>query len=370
MLTKTKYLEVVVVLAIPFLFLLQSTFGFLVIFGLLVLCVAVNFKKSFSSNILLVVFIFTLSVFPVLLIFQHGLSHVFYYLMTVFSILTAKIISELKLKQLLYLFSFIFWFFVAFSLVGYYLNRDLVEPFSGLVDGSSTNGIPSYLIVLQIIYSLVYYSVNKRLPVTAVFFTIIIAVLGIGRGSIYTSVLILFLTLTFNFYIDLKAKRYKLVIYFLLLCFSVLLFLAINVDMFFLYLESRTKALQGLSDPYRNRILYEYISLIEWWQVLLGGQYKGTVISSLYDGNPHISFVRSHAYLGLLYTLLIAFSPLLFIFYTRKFIDSFIFLTLTSVLVLRSLSEPILFPTALDIFYYLIFFVYFKYFYYSKMHWT
>ncbi|MFD2229739.1 hypothetical protein [Alkalimarinus sediminis] len=366
MFIKTDTFAFIIIFAIPYVFLLQSTFGFILILFLLALFVFANLNKGMSSNTLLLISFYSIFVFPVIVSFQHGFSHVFYYSMTLLLILASNIVSNLDIKRLLLIFGSLFWSFVTFSLIVYYYNRDLSEPFSGLVEGSSTNGIPSYLIVLQIVYSLTYYIVNKRLPVVAVLFTILIAIFGIGRGSIYTAVLIMLCSVSLNFYIDFMTRRYRSVSMVLVVFIVLFLFVVINIDVFVGYLEARTKALQGLNDPYRNRILYEYVSLMSWWQVLIGGEYQGTVISSLYEGNPHISFIRSHAYLGLFYTLAIILSPLLFIFYTKRLIDSLVFLSFTSILLLRSLSEPILFPTALDLFYYLIFFMYFRNLYQYK----
>ncbi|HHQ4443927.1 TPA: hypothetical protein ACSP1W_003193 [Aeromonas veronii] len=136
--------------------------------------------------------------------------------------------------------------------------------------------------------------------------------------------------------------------------------------MLYVFLDGRTEALHGIVEQYRNIIMIEYFSNIKWWQVFVGGEFKGTVISELYDDNPHIAFVRSHAYFGVFYTLLVMLSPLIFFLKSRTYLDSFVFFVFALLLLLRAWSESILFPTALDFFYYLIFYVYFRYSFGSK----
>ena len=358
-----NFFEFFVIFSIPFLFLVQEVYSFAAILIILLIYACVNFEDCFSINVLLIAGLFTVSFIPVLLISQHNYSHFFYYLMTISCLLAARGVSRAGVVRLFPIFQALFWFFVLFSLLVYYYYRDLAEPFSGLVKGSSTNGIPSYLIVIQVVYSLSFYCVKRHLPIVSVLFTLLVAILGIGRGSIYIALVILLISLFLNFFIDVKRRRYGWIVLYLLVLLSGVLLLIANIELLVDYLNAKTKALQGLSDPYREQILLEYLSSIKWWQVYLGGRYDGSVVETLYNGNPHIAFIRSHAYLGVFYTILVLLSPLYFVFFSRVAFSSGVFFLFSSILLVRALSEPILFPTALDFFYFLLFFLYYQSFY-------
>lgn len=347
-------------------FLIQSKYGFVALSFLLVAYFFIVRGSVFSSNNLFVIIIFSFFTLPSAYVFQHGMSHFFYFFLTVACFLSAGAFSRLDVYSVFRIIQVVFFSYVVFAFVVYYVYRDLPEPFSGFVEGSSTNGIPSYLIVLQVVYSLLCYSVKKRLPVFPAILTLIVALLGIGRGSIYVAFLIVALSFIINFYIDIMSKRYFSIIGFFCLFLALIGVVLINIDSVYAFLDGRTKALHGIVDPYRNRIAIEYFLSLQWWQIIIGGEYKDTVISDLYDNNPHISFIRSHAYFGIFYTLALMLSPFFFFFKSRSYLYSIVFFSFTLLLLLRALSEPIFFPTALDFFYYLIFYAYYRYVFKAK----
>lgn len=356
----------VIPFSVLYVFILQSQYGFVALLFFLAGYSMVVSRGSFSRNEIFFVLLFSISVFPSLFFFQHGVSHYFYFFLTLICFLSASAFSRLNAYLIFMIIRTVFFSYVFFAFLVYYFYRDLAEPFSGLVEGSSTNGIPSYLIVVQVLYSLVYYLVRKRLPALSSLLTLIVALLGIGRGSIYIALMIVLVSVFINIFIDVFSGRYFSIIIFLSVLVVGVVFIQLNLDMLYVFLDGRTKALHGIVDPYRNIIMIEYFSNIKWWQVFIGGEFKGTVISELYDDNPHIAFVRSHAYFGVFYTILVMLSPLIFFLKSRSYLDSFVFFVFALLLLLRACSEPILFPTALDFFYYLIFYVYFRYSFGSK----
>lgn len=367
---KSRVLDWAVIFLVPFLFLLQSPYGFVAIFLLLLIHLSANYKICFSKNSLIILSAFPFFVFPVFVSSLHGYSHFFYFLLTILTFFSAKSLSEVPLYKLFIIVRALFWTFTLFAFFVYWSYRDLAEPFSGLIEGSSTNGIPSYLIVFQVVYSLLFFALNQRLPIVSVLFTILIAILGIGRGSIYVSALILLFSFSFNFFLALAPQHHSRLLLYSSIFLGVFILFYFSVDYILAYLDARTKALQGVYDPYRERILYEYLSKISWWQVFSGGAYENTVISSLYDNNPHIAFIRSHAYLGVWYFIFIIFSPLFFFLFSRSLLNSVVFFCFSALLLLRAASEPILFPTALDLFYFVIFFVYSKRFLKTVAWWS
>jgi len=182
-------------------------------------------------------------------------------------------------------------------------------------------------------------------------------VLGIGRGSILAALLIILLSIFFNVIVDVSRRRFALMLSgFLLVLISAFLLLA-NFDVIYSFLDSKTKITQGLYDPYRAKIIVEYVGLIDSITIFTGASYDGTVISSMYSNNPHVSIIRGHAYMGLSVLLLI-FSPFYFFLMNGRLLDRFIFFSFTMILIFRSLSEPILFPTLLDFIYFYLFWLY------------
>lgn len=354
------FLGAVVAYSILAVFILQSQYGFVALLFSLTAYFMVVRHGAFSKNEIFLVLLFSVAIFPSLCFLQHGASHYFYYFLTLICFLSASAFSRLGAYSIFIVTRMLFFSYVLFAFLVYYLYRDLAEPFSGLVEGSSTNGIPSYLIVVQVLYSLVYYSVHKRLPAISALLTLIVALLGIGRGSIYVALMIVVVSVFINSLIDVISRRYFSIILLLSALVIGVGFILLNLDVLYALLDGRTKALHGFVDPYRNRIVVEYFANLKWWQVFVGGDFKGTVISSLYDNNPHVAFICSHAYMGMIYTICILLSPLIFLLKSRSYLDSAIFFVFSSFLLLRAWSEPILFPTALDFFYYLIFCFYFR----------
>lgn len=354
------FLGAVVAYSVLAVFILQSQYGFVALLFSLAAYFMVVRHGTFSKNEIFLVLLFSVAIFPSLFFLQHGASHYFYYFLTLICFLSASAFSRLGAYSIFIVMRMLFFSYVLFAFLVYYLYRDLAEPFSRLVEGSSTNGIPSYLIVVQVLYSLVYYTVHKRLPALSSLLTLIVALLGIGRGSIYVSLMIVVASIFINLIIDVISGKYFSIIVLLSALVVGFGFILLNLDVLFAFLEVRTKALHGIVDPYRNRIMIEYISSVKWWQVFVGGEFKDTVISSLYDNNPHIAFIRSHAYMGIFYTIFVLLSPLIFLLKTRSYLDSVVFFVFSLFLLLRAFSEPILFPTALDFFYYLIFCFYFR----------
>ena len=126
-------------------------------------------------------------------------------------------------------------------------------------------------------------------------------------------------------------------------------------------LVGQTKFSEGLLDPYRAEIFDEYLSKLDYFSLLFGADYSGTVIATQYDGNPHISYVRTHAYYGFFGLLFVVFSPMLILLSNKKLLYKFVFLSFILFALIRALSEPLLFPTLLDFFYFSYFFMFFRY---------
>lgn len=310
-------------------------------------------------GLVLAVLIFLLPSFS----FYHGLSPLFYTCSTLFVAGAAFSFSKLSVARSLKSLHIAFWFFWGVTLYLWWLHRNSAEPLGDIIPGSSTNGIPSYFIVLQVAVSLSFLLCHSRLPVLTPIATLVVAFLGLGRGSIVVALALLMASLVFNFLFFYGRSFLVRSVLCFLLFLVVVIFLIIGFyvlgDFFSAYIE-RSKFSSGLMDPYRAIILIEYLNGLDFLGILFGGSYDGTVIDLKYDGNPHLAFIRTHAFYGIFGLLLVVLSPL-FLFAARKplryRVVGFSFLCL---LLVRALTEPILFPTLLDFFYLYVFLIFFK----------
>jgi len=319
--------------------------------------------KAINLIVLLgVLLVFIIVSVPSVLL-RHGLSPLFYVCSTAFVAGAAFGFSRLPLTRSLQSLLMVFWFFWGLTLCLWWGHRDSVEPLGEIIPGSSTNGIPSYFIVLQVAVSLSFLLCHSRLPILTPIATLVVAFLGLGRGSIVVALALLMASVVFNFLFFYGRSFLVRSTLFFLLFLAVLIFLILGFyvlgDFFSAYIE-RSKFSSGLMDPYRAIILIEYLNRLDFLGVLFGGSYDGSVIDLKYDGNPHIAFIRTHAFYGVFGLLLVVLSPF-FLFAARKplryRVVGFSFLCL---LLVRALTEPILFPTLLDFFYLYVFLIFFK----------
>lgn len=297
--------------------------------------------------------------------FNHGLSPVFYLFSTFSAFYAAKYFIEPSIKEVSRCLEVVFWLAI-FAIGCIAFNYwDYPEPFGEVIPGSSTNGIPSYLIVLQIALSLAMFLKSKKLPVWAPIFTLAVAVFGLGRGSIAVAGMILVSSILINFLLKEMMIMTRISVMFfcaLAVLLALMVFgLFFDYELFFDNLIDQSKFREGLLDPYRMEILDEYLNKLNYFSFLFGSDYSGTVIASRYDGNPHIAYVRTHAYYGFFGLLFVTLSPLLIMFSNKKLFYKFVFLSFILFALIRALSEPLFFPTLLDFFYFLYFFMFFKY---------
>lgn len=302
--------------------------------------------------------IFCFFCFPSILSMNHGLSSIFYMLSTIAIFFAAKSFCQHSFEELLYCFRVVFGasiFGIGFVLFTYWGHP---EPLGEAIPGSSTNGIPSYLIVLQVTLTVSNYLASKKLPIISPILTLVVAFFGLGRGSLIISALILLLSIFGNLLIRGILLRQR--VFALLFIFVIVAIAMTNFDLLTDFVVDGTKLREGLVDPYRMEIFYQYINKIDAWSLIAGSDYAGTVISAQYDGNPHISLIRTHAYFGVFVFLIVYLSPFLIFISNRPIVDKIIVFLLIDLILFRALSEPILFPTLLDFFYFCLFFMFFK----------
>jgi hypothetical protein len=290
----------------------------------------------------------------------HGLSPIFYVFSTFSVFFAAK--AMVHYPPRIFFNSFRLIYTVMILAIGMILYKywGHPEPFGEVIEGSSTNGIPAYLIIVQICFSLSSYLVKGRLPILSPILTGVVAFFGNGRGSLVIAGLIIAASLVFNL-LRVHSMSWKRGLGFLVLFFSALVFILLNGAEWLDLLNRYTKLSVGLIDTNRLQIWDEYLQRINPWTLFVGASYEGTVIETLYRDNPHIAYIRTHSFFGLPATLAAMASPFFVFLLKRELMAQLVFFFFIGMAALRAATEPLLFPTLLDFFYFLCFFLYVRY---------
>ena len=291
---------------------------------------------------------------------SHGFSPQFYFGSTCATFFAAMAATRHSPKLFLRSFRAIYVaavLAIAAALYAYWGSR---EPLGMAIEGSSTNGIPAYLIVIQIGLSLASFLVKGRLPLLSPLTTVAVAFFGSGRGSLVVAGMIMVISAAFNIAFVRDQHRLRRAVFLIIMSIVVTGLLLFGTAILELATQY-TKLSVGLVDENRLEILDQYLGKIDPWTAIVGADYTGTVIDYEYYGNPHISYIRAHSLFGLPITILALVSPLIPMLSDRSWKDKLVFSSFIGLAAARALSEPIFFPTLLDFFYFTYFFLFFRY---------
>lgn len=297
--------------------------------------------------------------------FNHGITPVFYLSVLPLVILAANVFAGRSHGHVVECLKNVHWMFVVGIAIGLAMHWDDPEPLGAIFPGSSTNGLPSYLIVVQIAFSIAHFLKNGRLPLLSAIATFAVAVFGLGRGSMIVAALILIFGIMINVMTSENKSDRK--VFFTTVCLFSLpisLYFYANFDDLMASVElliEGSKFSSGVLDEHRGRIIDDYLNKIDAWSLIFGAAYDGTSIVLNYGGNPHNSFIRVHSFYGLAGLLFVASSLLLIMASNRHRIHKRVTLVLVVLALIRATSEPIFFPSTLDFFYFLYFFLYFNF---------
>lgn len=221
-------------------------------------------------------------------------------------------------------------------------------PLEEMISGSSSNVITSFLIVLQATFSILNYSVNRRFDIFPALITMSICIVGYGRASIIASFLILFVNVSYFIFSSKKI----LLIAFVIFVFGVFTLGGQLSEGVADFINSKTKIGSGLYDSTRLEMHKDYFSKIDVVTAFVGADYEGTSIEREYNGNPHSSYIRAHHIFGVFFIFGILLSLLFIALSNTNFTFKTYLLLITTVVLSRAATEPVLFPTPLDIFFY------------------
>lgn len=339
----------------------------LVVGGILCALYALVKSGSFSINLyrlvvcLLVASICLIAVFKL----SHDIVPVFYLFSTVSAIYAANRFSSFPLKHVRFCLEVVFWIAVLGITGGVALHWGAAEPLGELIPGSSTNGLPSYLIVVQIALSISVFLDKNKLPIFSALATLVVAFFGLGRGSIIVAFLVLFFSFFVNYYVVKSGvEKNRFVCLFFGAFFLIFVIGAVGYAGYLGLMDDwveGSKFSAGVLDPHRGYMLADYLGKLDAWSLLFGADYSGTSIESAYGSNPHNSYIRLHSYYGIFGLLVAIFSPFAVFSTNKEFSFKWIVFVLILLVLIRAVTEPILFPTLLDFFYALYFMLFWKY---------
>jgi len=328
---------------------------------ILVFFYAVNFDflKNFRNWTILYVAIYLGVIFSIIFFkFSEDPNLIFKSVFTFIGIFAATFF--LNDKKLLYYSSafalFLFQIFV-FANIFYYGfdNYPVDDPLKKIFDGKSGNGITSYTIILQLHFLVAHIVYDKRVNsflYISIVSTLLICMSTYARGSLISALLIILI-------VNLIYKFSFKFLYFI--CGIVLLFFLTNMDDVLDFINRNSKLSQGFEDYDRIEALNQYVRKIDFYSILNGANYDETIIDRELNGNPHNSFIRAHHNYGLLYVIFILSTIFLCIFTNQSFKKIILYGSIMLVLVFRIWTEPILFPTILDFYFFSIFFTIYNY---------
>lgn len=334
-----------------------------IIYGLTILFLFIYYifphGLNISRNVFILVFFYLVIVFLMVLVKAvEDPNLIFKSLFSIVGLLAASIlVKDLKIHYFCSGFALIFFQFFVFCNILYYgfENFPAESPLEKVFDGKSGNGITSYIIILQIhfyvCHIIYHFRVDKMLNITIVS-TLLISMSTYARGSLIAAFMLIFITfIVFRF-----SKKFILI-----LCLLVFGLLISDFDSIVDLFNRYSKLSQGLEDYSRTEALKQYLNKIDIISFFIGADYRSTIIDNELSGNPHNSFIRAHHNYGILYIVFILFLFGLSVFIGKGIKKHILYGSLMLVLLFRIWTEPILFPTIFDFYFFSIVFLIFSY---------
>jgi hypothetical protein len=311
---------------------------------------AVN-KYKYSIYLLFIYLI----LFSMPFIVFNNYSTIAYFLLTIWSIfLSIVFLKDVNLEYFYDGIKYLLFTFIIITLIYIYYTHGMYPSayrLDYMIGGNvSGNGPTSFLNILLGVYTALRMKLKNRSTLVISLLSLYIVIEGYGRGSILFVLIMIIINLIFIFF-NLK-KNWKL---FFTIIFSFLLIISITfIYEFFL----TTKLAQGF-DSARIYIAQEYLNKMDVFGFLFGVSYENTVIANMYYNNPHITYIRAHHIFGLFYILglfYIISKKLFYVILNYSLVNWMILLIVFNILI-RAISEPLLFPSLFDSFFLVILFL-------------
>ena len=237
-------------------------------------------------------------------------------------------------------------------LLAYVASIGLADyPLENLFSHTSSNGITSALILIQVNYSTVKYLVTRRASLLTSTLTLIVCLIGFGRASILAAAAVVLVNLLFQ--LSWRSHWRALTTALLIASVSAAVHFAGDHDIVRL-VQANTKIGAGLHDEPRERMITDYLDQIDAGTLITGASYHGTSIEAEFSGNPHNSYIRAHHIFGLPYLLSMLLLPVLLLWHREQPTLRLYSVCMLAIVLTRSFSEPLLFPTPFDFYFFAI----------------
>ena len=294
--------------------------------------------------------------------FNHGFTPLFHLIFLPVILLIADYFSKKQIDNLYQIIRAFQYQNILLVTLGLIYNYNEIDPIGSIIPWVSRNGITSVLLVCQITFSFVTYLYDKKNPIISSLAVVIISFYGLGRGSIIVSILLLLFGIFLNIF-NSKSKLLKFSS--VIVVFGLFLYFGSNSETITLVENieeglNQTQFGQGYTDEARNSINKEYISNLDFWKFFFGSSYKNTSIEKNFGGNPHNSFIRLHSYYGIFGIIVLFFLLISILIAKRNASVKFVLFGLLLLLLFRAYTEPILFPSSLDLFFLMMIVLFFR----------
>lgn len=314
-------------------------------------------KEELSRERLIILILLLVLTLTLPFALSKALASVYHYTIAVTAMMAAYVVSRNPESACSALG---FTLFISQGIVVLFLLTTPVQyfPLDEMIPQASSNGITSYLCILQAVYVSVLFQIKRKTAILSSAVTLYICIEGYGRGSIVAAILICAATLMI-YSLFMRGKHNNLVI-FGIVCGLIGYAIFQKIDIINLvttYLMSETKLGHGFTDVHREAILTDYLGKMNFLTVFIGADFNQTVIVNVYNGNPHSSIIRAHHLFGLFYLLALVAVIVIGIRTGKGWRGRLVASAMTIVIIFRSFSEPLLFPTALDFFVFLFLFL-------------
>ena len=231
-------------------------------------------------------------------------------------------------------------------------------PLENILGGAaSSNVVTSFVVLIQSAYIAALFVDEKKAAWKTTLCTLLICLVGYGRGSIIAAIALVLIV--FSLMLVMRTKKNWGFFFFARVAavfIAILSLVYFSSDIVYLAQE-KTKLGSGFVDESRLRMIFDYVHKIDGLSLIVGAGYEGTSIVNEFDGNPHNSLIRAHHLYGVFY---LAVLMLIAIFAAGGIGRSVLLAALLGVVVFRAFSEPIIFPTPLDFYYFIIIFLFMR----------
>lgn len=325
------------------------------------LLIGTNYKTILSIKLPEKIFLFAfLSIMLMMFIvnvvrYPMGIFFIMITLMAIFN--TLILIRNIEVFYKASKITLYFYICLILGLCGLYgfANFPKENPIEHIVEGSSANGITSYLVIVLLNFSAISYTYKNKIPLLPIILSLVITFIGYGRSSILSVLLFFVVYIVSQYYTKNKQKVILFLSGFILL--GTFLFIKYNKEIMLFYTVNTKFAGSALKSHHRERQLADYLNKLDYVTTLTGTDYSNTSIQLIYKNNPHNSFIRAHSIFGLPYLILIFTIPFVLVFFYEKSNHQIFTAAVIVIILIKAFPEPFLFPSLMDFYLISILFV-------------